>query len=707
MQHKSALCNGFIAGASKDSTNDEPGDYQLLPTHVILHTLELLPPNDIAANGRRSCKEAACYFATPAQRTVRISQPLSAAAAAAWREAAAAAAALPSAAATATAAKAIPGDGDGSTGSLRHLSRAGKQLALCAAASSGSQTNLELAWGLLQPCIFPGLPPAAYYLRDQGQGTCSNAFNTDPGVAAAQSGHVHLLPWLLSRGLVLRPGKALAAAARHSDLTALQGAWGLLAPALETLDDTQHQATAASGGIESRGLDAIDWAIVQASYRLGSWRAGVLTGAVGSSTPDALDKVNWLCAAGGCDSKWLQQEEVIRAAVMSGNPGRVRRLHACGWLGQASLAHVFPLSLRHDKSLDLAQWLVAEGGFSLVSHMGGEQFQVSVAVAAAAVACDGVGRLRWLKRQGMYDVPWSALWSAARNGRLETVRFLHEEEGLQLHPSMFADAAFSGHVPTAAYLLKRGCPMSPDAIRSAPLDGDLSMLRWLLHEAKCPWDARNPPDMLRRLLAAMCPGPSSVSKGTGTAASEQGGSSALAAVRLLLQAGVLTAGMHASSALMDHVLSYGRTDVARVLLDEGGFSLPPMALKYAVESGCEGLLEWLVVQRGCQAPPYCPVYVYAAKAGDLATLECLKRLGVPVCDGTLRAAVIEGCPVVILQWLVERGGAGGTEQDVRAALKAAEGRVGMSRGPVSGVEREEPERVVEWLRGLVAAGHAG
>lgn len=719
MQNRSALCSDFIAGATEAPTNYEPGDYQLLPTHVILHTLELLPPNDIAANGRRACKEAACCFAAPAQRTVRISQPLSAAAAAAWQEAAAAAAAsstaaavVPSAAAAATAAKAMTmeDDGDGNSGgngSLRHLSRAGKQLALCAAASSGSHINLELAWGLLQPCLFPGLPPAAYYYRDLGQGTGRTAFHADPGVAAARSGHANLLPWLLSRGLVLRPERALAAAARHCDLAAMQGAWGLLAPVLEPLGDTQHHATTASNGVQRSAVDAIDWAIEQASYRLGSWRAGVLTGAVGSSTPDAMDKVDWLCADCGCDSKWMEQEEVLRAAVLSGDPGRMRSLHARGWLGRACLVHVLPLSLRHDTSLDLAQWLVTEVGFPRASNMGDEQFRVSVAVAAAAAACDGIGRLQWLRSQGMYDIPWSALWSAARNGRLETVRFLHEEEGLRLHPSMFSDAAASGHVPTAAYLLQRGCPMTPDAIRSAPLDGDLSMLRWLLHDAKCLWDARNPPEMLRRLLAVMCPvRPSSVPMGTSTTAGEEGGS-AVAAVRLLLQTGVLAASMQGSSAIMDHVLSYGRTDVARVLLDEGGFSLPPMALKYAVESGCEGLLEWLVVRRRCQAPPCCPVYVHAAKAGDMATLECLKRLGVPVCEGTLRAAVIEGCPVAVLQWLVERSGAGGTEQDVRAALKAAEGRVGMSMGPVSREIREEPGRVVEWLRGLLAAGRAG
>ncbi len=119
-------------------------------------------------------------------------------------------------------------------------------------------------------------------------------------------------------------------------------------------------------------------------------------------------------------------------------------------------------------------------------------------------------------------------------------------------------------------------------------------------------------------------------------------------------------------------------------------------LYHAAHVGCDALLEWLVAG-GCPTAiatavdPYPP----AAFARARCTLLSLLRLGVPMRDGTLVGAVRRGCPVVVLQWLVERGAPAGLAV-ATAALAAA------AQLPHSAVQGQ----VAAWLEALVAAGAA-
>ncbi|KXZ41115.1 hypothetical protein GPECTOR_776g952 [Gonium pectorale] len=72
----------------------------------------------------------------------------------------------------------------------------------------------------------------------------------------------------------------------------------------------------------------------------------------------------------------------------------------------------------------------------------------------------------------------------------------------------------------------------------------------------------------------------------------------------------------------------------------------------AAEAGSVEALEWLV-QQGCPLPVSGNAYVTACSNGDLTTMCCLRRLGVPLqpLDRVLREAVQKGAPTSALIYL--------------------------------------------------------
>ncbi len=172
-------------------------------TFAILRlVLELPDSNWVALVGRLICKDADKYLGLPHHCTVRLSLPLPPSALdPAWQP---------------------------------HVQRAFRQLTesdrrelLPAAASSGSETNLELAWGLMQPCLLPAMltsldtdTAGSYYATSwYGWLTCTLK---DAGGAAIAAGHVQLLPWLVRNRCPMSREGVLSAAAEHLDLEGVQ-----------------------------------------------------------------------------------------------------------------------------------------------------------------------------------------------------------------------------------------------------------------------------------------------------------------------------------------------------------------------------------------------------------------------------------------------------------------------------------------------------
>ncbi|KAG2487682.1 hypothetical protein HYH03_013682 [Edaphochlamys debaryana] len=112
----------------------------------------------------------------------------------------------------------------------------------------------------------------------------------------------------------------------------------------------------------------------------------------------------------------------------------------------------------------------------------------------------------------------------------------------------------------------------------------------------------------------------------------------------------------------------------------------------AAAGGCEESLAWLV-ERGCPVTP--DAYVAAGRNGDLATMRCLRRLGVPYdASGTtfVRCVLSDGeaCPLPALAWLLEAG----CPVDWDAALAAARRRRRDGQETLAWAARER------WRRGM-------
>ncbi len=99
----------------------------------------------------------------------------------------------------------------------------------------------------------------------------------------------------------------------------------------------------------------------------------------------------------------------------------------------------------------------------------------------------------------------------------------------------------------------------------------------------------------------------------------------------------------------------------RELLPAQQRAVPPATAIAAAAAGCEATLEALVGPGVCEehgAEPACLWYAAAAHSDDLGTLSRLMRLGVPLGEGVLAAAVREGAPVCAAWLAGQRGGAG-------------------------------------------------
>ncbi len=568
-----------------------------LPWDPITRVVESLPTNDVVLIWRLVCKEFWRRFSQPHYRVARFGLPLPpVSSCGAWRP---------------------------------HLQQYLKQLTFCskfrilsAAASSGSEVNLEFAWDILRPSLAHG--------KDRYPSGASDA-----GAAAVKSDHLHLLPWLLQHGCPLDAHSTVNAAAEHSDLAGLQHVWELLGCGPDP--PGQH----------------------------GAKRYGDLTNAAAGSDRDAIAKLTWLMAMAERSKEHFHgQWLLLQAASGAVSSGRLPVLQ---WLLELALQGGVPTGELWSRVVDVearglplaqalgkghvavADWLVDEAGYPLpqqeqdedlahVMELENQQEAEQELLWKAAAWGGSVDTLRWLILRGVPVCP-DALSMAVRGGHLEAVRFLHEVCGVGLEDCDLLEAAGSRSVPTAQWLLQAGCHMDPEAYLAAAREGDVAMIRWLALDAKCPWSQSTVADIL---------GIWAYKAGNSTDGLKE-------AVRLLLEAGCPCS---TSYVAINGAARTGRLPLLRYLHEELGMGFWPYTLTEAAGGGCEEVLEWLVGagygagegRGGSEA------YVAAASHGDMATLRCLRRLGVPWDERVVMLAVEYCCtPTSAVQWLVEQG----------------------------------------------------
>ncbi len=602
-----------------------------LPPDIIGRCLELLNPNDMAFHGCLVNKDACRRFSDPLHRTATFSIPLpEAATGAPWQQY--------------------------MLQAFQQLTFVGKFMSLSVAAASGSPLNLELAWALLQPCVCLGYVHA--YIAE------------DAGTAAVRFGHLHLLPWLLQHGCPTDKHSVLAAAAQHCDLGGMQLVWGLL------VGSDSHPPS-------GRDIHAR------------------LAEAAGKSGTDAVAKLSWLLLVykGHSPNPKLTEQEVIVAAAegaaASGNlpvlrwmlherdPNLCSNTLAEMWEEDGSRLPKWPgvlsAALRHGH-VAVADWLVDQAGCPVLQRgqqeqQGGQQGQGQEAPWELRQLWHGAARggsvvsMRWLLRRG---VPVSAarlyggaLSLAVTSGRLVSVRFLHEECGETLQQNnVFAHAAGSGSVPLTTWLLQAGCPMSKGAYGNAALSHDVPMLRWLREVARCPWGE----DTLGNMMNAWRVGQKSrqVGKCSSSGSSGDGGSGGSSSIdlereaRAMLEAGCPPGNGVQTTDIIGAAAACGLLPLVRHLREERGLAFASGTLETAAQGGCVPVVEWLV-GAGCRTSWNCVLDdPYVAAAGgqgiaDVATLSCLRRLGVPWNASVLLWALDRRVSLRVFRWMVEQG----------------------------------------------------
>ncbi len=533
---------------------------------------------------------------------------------------------------------------------------------LCTAAASGSRINLEVALALLQPSIFPG------HLHSWDSEDCP-----DPGVAAVEAGHPQLLGWLMHHCPdLIRTEGVLTAAARHCTLAGLQATWERLLA----------WYFSPSGSADLMYIVTFE--------------------AAASVASDGLAKLQWLLAKAGFIPR--DRQLIAQAAARSGDVARLRWLQGRGFpVGEWA---VLKEALQH-ADLAVVQWLVDEAGCELPAAGGGDttaeqrERTWTALLLAAANSRDAVAKWRWLHERGGPSVVGAGrglvkelALAAVRAGQVEAVQYLLSVLGAEKvlaagRDALCSAAGQSGSIAVAECLQRAGFVFSHAAYRSDWLSpGKLPVIRWLATEAKvsaagCTW---------RELQTLILNWPSN------TPAHSR---DLLEAVQLLTGAGFSDWG---GENLTKCAIGRGELDLVRYLMQQGAPLDPDLStIEAAAGAGCVPLLEFLSALPGSFKPSVyesCP-YLIAAEHGDRATLDALRRLGVPWgVDDVLQRAVNyrfrsegDGEPVHVrygmhvLRWLGEHG----------APLGSVEEMGDMDDHSLSG-------EVTAWLQGLGVLG---
>ncbi len=536
---------------------------------------------------------------------------------------------------------------------------------LSAAASSGSEVNLEVALALLQPTIFPEI------MQDPDDRCIWHAFRSDPAVTAIEAGKPQLLDWLLRRcPALVHPPRVLEAAARRCNLARLQAVW------------EQLQASSFSSCTQRSRRPAIE--------------GGVLGAAAESATPDAVAKMEWVLAESG--GRCNLDASTAAAAARSGDLGRLRWLHdrGCpmaeqrGWLLPAVLSHA---------DMSAVEWLVDEAGCSPLVPPEGQLEGVYWAelVRAAACSTDGVNRVLWLQQRG---VPIQQAFrfllnsfhtTPATAGKIQVLRFLQRTYGMGAEPGFPSDqaltaaAAGSGSVPLVEELLQAGMEFDSMAYLRAGGRGDVAMTRWLGCEAGVPADELSLRDLIEEWPVEAAANSRGLREVVQLLVDEAGCTSdwdSLNAGRVLCAAAA-----RGDLALLQYLLLHHQQQQQQQQPWMQRGCVPDWEVFFAAATaGCEALLEWLAGQHpGCldrQGLSYDP----ALCQGDKCTLSVLRRLGVPWGAGDVVAQATQvGRPVPVLRWLVEQGAPMGREADAQEGMEENGAGVALPAGQWPGM----------------------
>ncbi|KXZ46057.1 hypothetical protein GPECTOR_47g332 [Gonium pectorale] len=415
----------------------------------------------------------------------------------------------------------------------------------------------------------------------------------------------------------------------------------------------------------------------------------------------------WLLRKGSYDFSRIRTDDT-RAFEAAAGSGHV---HILEWLQESGPGYSFGAAPSAARSghLTTVDWLVRQP-----RHMAGNNAQGPLQgplVAATAAGCalaalqQRVAEGGWGLSETMYKT--EALAAAAGSPTLDwgaKVEWL-EAQGCPKSTEAAEEAAgmpnHSEALARLSWLRGRGYPADEKAVKAAPRTGNVAALQYLLAEAGV-W-----PD------------------GNGKAAEAAAEGGHLAALQALHGAGwpagrffarlAAARGGHvhvlawmlealgAEAVPLDSILFAAATESGSVellawLRDRGCDYRDPIVLRGAACVCCEAALEFLV-ELGCPQEMAKECYLLALENNDLATLRCLRRLGLPPRAFATRPEFSAArFPLPILRWLLNEADCHVDYDDARVFL-AASGCNGHEQHAeawalVERYKRLHPERII-------------
>ncbi len=294
---------------------------------------------------------------------------------------------------------------------------------------------------------------------------------------------------MLQHGWTLDPAVTLEAAARFCDLAALKQIWEQLRHERQAKSYLyQGLASDAAASSTPDALDKLQWVLDEAGDELlpaTNMVAAAIAGAAGISERSSSSSCN--AGAGGASGggSWGGSSDAGTAGGDCG-AGHIEKevFRRLQWLRGRGYplggGEVLSAALQHT-SLAMANWLLADaaagrqeqeqqrpGSQGTEGHMQTELrhhlYGLMPLARGAMRAPDSLAKLRWLREHGLLQTD-GALEAAALCGNLDAVRYLHEQCGCRLTAVAFSSSIEADSLPTAAWLLQAGCPLPPSDVR--------------------------------------------------------------------------------------------------------------------------------------------------------------------------------------------------------------------------------------------------
>lgn len=268
--------------------------------------------------------------------------------------------------------------------------------------------------------------------------------------------------------------------------------------------------------------------------------------------------------------------------------------------GNVDILQLYPPTSR--KVSDMCVIAIHRNHFAFVRHLYQqfpEQVTACIHISHAAAMVGNLDALKWMQEKG-FSMDYITLYKALLNEHYEVMKWLVVNvESCEWHQHASCVIAERGRRDILEWAIEHGCTIRTDTCTGAASGGYVEMLRWLVQDVGCDWNAR-------RVAITVC------------------SSGHIEILELLSEWGVL----ELDEVFCTIAAQFGRVDVLEYLFVEleCPFSARDVLLT-AVRYEKVNVVEWALNENGLEFPPDSKVLKHAIEIGNGAILRLLRKHG--------------------------------------------------------------------------------